>query len=146
MSFSAYQLAKLAIVSADGGAPRLLTSSLDRPVGGQPTWSADGANVTFLVTDDRAQYVGRVAVAGGEVQKLTTGRRVVSAMSAGPSGALAVLASSNEELPEVHALDRGSLRRLSHQNDAWLSEVQLGAVEDFTSKSKVGTVVNGLLF
>ena len=144
--FSAYQLAKLAIVSADGGAPRLLTSSLDRPVGGQPTWSADGANVTFLVTDDRAQYVGRVAVAGGEVQKLTTGRRVVSAMSAGPSGALAVLASSNEELPEVHALDRGSLRRLSHQNDAWLSEVQLGAVEDFTSKSKDGTVVNGLLF
>jgi dipeptidyl aminopeptidase/acylaminoacyl peptidase len=144
--FSAYQLGQLAVVSADGGAPRVLTSLLDRPVSGQLTWSGDGMSLMFLVSDDRAQYVGRVAVSGGEVQKLTTGRRVVSAMSSGPGGTVVLLASSNEELPEVHALERGSLRRLSHQNDAWLSEVALGPVEDFTSKSKDGTVVNGLMY
>ncbi|MBN2408226.1 MAG: S9 family peptidase, partial [Candidatus Aminicenantes bacterium] len=49
------------------------------------------------------------------------------------------------ELPEVHALEDGEFRRLSHQNDAWLSEVELASTEDFTSKSKDGTVVNSLL-
>jgi dipeptidyl aminopeptidase/acylaminoacyl peptidase len=144
--FSAYQLPKLAIVPAGGGTPRVLTTTLDRSVSGQPAWSADGSSLTFVVADDRAQYIGRVAVAGGAVQKLTTGRRVVSAVSSGSGGVAAVLAASNDELPEVHAFEGGALRKLSRQNDAWLSEIQLGTVEDFTSTSKDGTSVNGLMF
>ena len=37
------------------------------------------------------------------------------------------------------------LRRLSHQNDEWLSKVLLGTTEEFTSISKDGTEVHGLL-
>jgi dipeptidyl aminopeptidase/acylaminoacyl peptidase len=55
-----------------------------------------------------------------------------------------VLAATASEPAEVHALEGGQLRRLTHQN-AWLGEIQLGTTEDFTSKSKDGTEVHGLV-
>ena len=143
--WSAYQLEKLAVVPADGGPARVLTASLDRPVSGVPAWSRDGRTLTFLVSDDRTAYVARVPAAGGPVERLTRGPRVVSAFSAGPGGALAVLGATDEEPFEVQALENGVLRKLSHQNDAWLSEVALATTEDFSSKSSDGTEVHGLL-
>jgi dipeptidyl aminopeptidase/acylaminoacyl peptidase len=143
--FSAYNQEKLAIVPAGGGAPRVLTTSLDRPVSGPLVWSSDGRTLTFLVADDRAAYVGRTAVTGGPVEKLTTGRRTVTDLSQGPDGGLALLCATVTELEEVCGLEGGTLRRLSHQNDAWLGEIQLGITDDFTSTSKDGTIVNGLM-
>jgi dipeptidyl aminopeptidase/acylaminoacyl peptidase len=142
---SAYQLEKLAVVPAAGGAARVLTQALDRPVSGPLVWAPDGKALTFFVADDRAAYVGRTTVAGGAVERLTTGRRTVSAMSPGTDGALAVLSGTSGELDEVHALEGGTLRRLTHQNDAWLGELQLATTDDFTSTSKDGTNVNGLM-
>jgi dipeptidyl aminopeptidase/acylaminoacyl peptidase len=143
--YYAYDLDKLALVPASGGAPRLLTAPLDRPVSA-PVWTADGRALVFGVDDDRASYIGRVPAAGGTIEKLATGRRVVSnpTVARGDEG-IAVLAATPGELPEVYALEKGQLRRLSTQNDALLAELQLATVEDFTSKSKDGTVVNGLL-
>ena len=144
--WSAYQLEKLAVVPAEGGPARVLTASLDRPVSGPPAWSRDGRTLSFLVTDDRTAYVARVPAAGGALEKLTRGPRVISALSAGAGGALAVLAASDEEPFEIHALENGALRRLSHQNDAWLSDVKFGTTEDFSSKSADGTEVHGLMY
>jgi dipeptidyl aminopeptidase/acylaminoacyl peptidase len=143
--FSAYNLNKLAVVPSGGGAPKILTETLDRDVSPPLIWSPDGASLTFLVDDDRATYVGRIAVAGGPVEKLTTGRRTVSNISLGPDGAITLLAGTATEVPEVNALENGQLRRLTHQNDALFAGLELGLTEDFTSKSKDGTVVNGLM-
>ncbi len=143
--FSAYNLAKLAVVPVTGGAPRVLTAGLDRGVSGPFLWTPDNRSLYFAVEDDRTRYVARTAVAGGPVEKLTTGRRVVSGISAGPGGALALLAATADELPEVHVLDNGTLRRLSQENDRLLGELQLGRTEDFTSRSKDGTEVHGIL-
>jgi dipeptidyl aminopeptidase/acylaminoacyl peptidase len=142
--FSAYNLPRLAIIRESGGAPRVLTASLDRAVD-NPLWTPDGKSLVFLVEDDRTAYAGRVAASGGSVEKLTTGRRVVSAISQGRDGRLALLASTATEPAEVHVLEGGALRRLTRQNDTWLAEVQLGTTEDFTSTSKDSTKVNGLM-
>ena len=48
-------------------------------------------------------------------------------------------------MPEIHALENGKLRQLSHQNDEWLQSVILGTTEEFTSTSKDGTEVHGLI-
>jgi dipeptidyl aminopeptidase/acylaminoacyl peptidase len=48
-------------------------------------------------------------------------------------------------LPEVWAFDSGSLRKLTAHNDALTAELQLATTEDFTSKSKDGTEVHGLI-
>jgi dipeptidyl aminopeptidase/acylaminoacyl peptidase len=70
---------------------------------------------------------------------------VVSSISPGSDGALAVIASTATEVPEVRALENGKLRRLTHQNDEWFSGVQLGSTEGFTSTSRDGTEVHGLI-
>jgi dipeptidyl aminopeptidase/acylaminoacyl peptidase len=142
--FHAYNLNKLAVSPAAGGPAKVLTPNLDRAVE-NPVWSADGQSLFFIVEDDRASYVGRVAASGGNIEKLTGGRRAVSSLSLGSDGKAVLLQSTAVEIPEVHAFDKGEFRKLSHQNDAWLSEVELATTEDFTSKSKDGTVVNSLL-
>jgi dipeptidyl aminopeptidase/acylaminoacyl peptidase len=155
LKYSAYAQNKLAIVSTAGGQPRLLAESLDRPVR-QPQWSKDGSSIAFIVADDRSQYPARMALSGpgsakpggdgGRIERLITAKSVVGNLSAGPGdGAFAVLAASDTELPEVAALEGGRLRRLSHQNDEWLSKVLLGTTEEFTSISKDGTEVHGLI-
>ena len=144
--WSAYNLNKLAVVSAEGGPAILLTGALDRGVSGPLTWTPDGKSLLFVVTDDRATYVGRVPAAGGPVEALTTGRRTVWNVTLGPDGALTLLTGTATEIAEVHALETdGRLRRLSHQNDALIAELRLATTEDFTSKSKDGTVVDGLM-
>jgi dipeptidyl aminopeptidase/acylaminoacyl peptidase len=67
-------------------------------------------------------------------------------VSVGSDGQLAVLASTAQEPPEVHALEGGRLRRLTNHNEAWLKGVRLATVEDFTAKAKDGTTVNGLIY
>jgi dipeptidyl aminopeptidase/acylaminoacyl peptidase len=143
--FSGYNLDKLAVVAAAGGPARILTGTLDRGVLDPIGWSADGKSLTFLVEDDRTVYVGRMPAAGGPIEKLTQGRRTVSNAALGPDGAITMLAGTATETAEVTALEDGRLRRLTHQNDALFAGLELGTTEDFTSKSKDGTVVNGLI-
>jgi dipeptidyl aminopeptidase/acylaminoacyl peptidase len=143
--FYAYNQRRLAIVQVAGGTPTVLTGSLDRSVS-SGEWSPDGKSLYVTVEDDRAQYVARVPVDGGPIVPLTTGRRVVRDVSVGADGHLAVLAATAQEPPEVHALEGGQLRRLSRHNEGWLKSVQLATVEDFTTRAKDGTVVNGLVY
>ena len=142
--FSAYNEERLAIVPAAGGTPRILTDALDRPVS-SPRFTADGKSIVFLFTDDRARYVGKIPASGGAVQKLIDGRLVIGSLSMTKDGKMAVLSSTATQPSEVFALENGSLRRLSHQNDAWLSEVQLGTTEDVSFKAKDGNEAHGLL-
>jgi dipeptidyl aminopeptidase/acylaminoacyl peptidase len=145
LKYSAYRQAKLAVIPASGGQPRLLAESLDRPVR-QPVWEEGGGSLAFVVTDDRSQYPARVTLSTGKVDRLLDGRRVTGNLSAGPlDGAYAVLTSTDTEPAEVAALEKGTLRRLSHQNDAWMKDLLLGTTGEFTSKSKDGAEVHGLI-
>lgn len=142
--YQAYNLNKLTIVPSDGSAAaRILTEALDRPVA-EPEFSADGKLVYVLVADDREQQLARVRVADGGVERLITGKRVVSSYSMA-NGRIAVLTSTPEHAGEVFAWDNGALRQLSHQNDSLFSQLQLGTTEGFSSKSKDGTEVHGVL-
>ena len=165
LKYSAYNQNKLAVIPASGGPARLLGESLDRPVRA-PQWSKDGSTLTFVVVDDRSQYPARLVVngpgspkpadgpgspkppgeGGGRAERLVTAKSVIGNLSAGSGdGAFAVLAATDTEPAEVAALENGRLRRLSHQNDEWLSKVLLGTTEEFTSISKDGTEVHGLI-
>jgi dipeptidyl aminopeptidase/acylaminoacyl peptidase len=144
VKYSAYDQSRLLVVPAAGGEGRDLTRALDRPVS-NPFWSSDGSSLFFTITDDRAVQAGKVPATGGAIQRLTEGRRVVGNLSGGPDDHFALLASTATELPEVHALEGGKLRKLTRQNDEWMKGILLGTTEDFTSTSKDGTVVNSLV-
>jgi dipeptidyl aminopeptidase/acylaminoacyl peptidase len=139
-----YAVQTLAVVSAAGGAPRLLTAPLDRTVS-NPTWSADGASMLFQLEDDRTVELARIAASGGAIEHLVAGPRVVTAYATAPDGRIAVAVATPQAPAEVYALDRGGLRPLSHQNDAWLAPVKLAATEPISFRSRDGTPVNGFV-
>jgi len=138
-----YAVQKLAVVPAAGGAPRILTAALDRNAT-NPAWSPDGSSIYFLLEDDRTIGLARVPAAGGTIERIVSGPRVVSGFTAA-GGKVAVLASTPLEPAEVFALDGTALRPLSRQNDEWLSRVKLGAVEPISFKSRDGTAINGFV-
>ena len=143
--YQAYSLSKLAIVPSDGSAPaHVVTEALDRPLS-NAQFSADGKSVYVLLSDDREQQLARVRVADGAVERLISGKRVVSSYSTSAAGKVIVLTSTPDRSGEVYAWENGALRQLSHQNDSVFAQLQLGTTEGFSSKSKDGTEVHGLL-
>ena len=143
-----YGVRKLAVVSAQGGAPRVLTPTLDRNVT-QPTWSADGKSLSFTVEDDRAVTIASIPAAGGKVTPVIGGRQVFRAFSVGGKGHTAVLLSRPDAPTEVYALDRTGkgaiVRPLSKQNDAWLATVEVARTTETSFTSKDGTEVHGFM-
>jgi dipeptidyl aminopeptidase/acylaminoacyl peptidase len=138
-----YATDTLAVIPAAGGAPVLLTASLDRNVG-NPQWTRDGKSLEFMVEDDRTQYLARVPATGGKIEHIAGGRDTIGEFSTA-HGKHALLLS-NPLLPsEVFAWDGSGLpRQLSHQND-WLKDVKLAPVQEIAFKSKDGTDVHGFL-
>jgi dipeptidyl aminopeptidase/acylaminoacyl peptidase len=139
-----YAVHQLAVIPTAGGPPRLLAPDLDRNMD-HPVWSADGRSIYFLLEDDRARHVARVPAAGGKVERVLAGERVVSALAMGSGGKIAILASTPQAPPEISALEGTTPRPLSRQNDELLAGIELGAVEGISFKSKDGTTVNGLV-
>ncbi|MCP1382369.1 S9 family peptidase [Runella salmonicolor] len=140
-----YDQTILCVVSKDGGEPKLLSKTLDRPVG-SPLWTKDGAYVHALVTDDRTRYVAQFAVADGKMTKTLTGNRSVSALERHPSGAILTVMSDPQTPSELYAFESGNLRRLTTHQEAFLAPLALATVEGFTSKSKDGASVSNLLY
>src|SRR3984957_12821861 len=143
LKYGAYSQNSLHVVSSSGGTPKTLAEKLDRGIIA-PEWTEDGQAITFLFDDDRKVFIGRVGVNGGEVERVTQGDAVIIQRSSA-KGHTAVVASTDSTAPEVFAVESGKLRKLSSQNDAWLADVQLGAVEDFSAKAKDGNEVHGLM-
>jgi dipeptidyl aminopeptidase/acylaminoacyl peptidase len=141
---NAYNMTRLAVVPAAGGDPKILAGTLDRGVSA-PRFTADGLSILFLVADDRSEYLARIPASGGEVERLVKGPGVISAVAQGEDGRRAVLAAGDMAPAEVHALENGTLRPLTHHNDALLGELKLGATEEFSCKAKDGNEVHGLL-
>jgi dipeptidyl aminopeptidase/acylaminoacyl peptidase len=74
-----------------------------------------------------------------------SGQELVVYQLASARGHTAVVAAADTVAPEIFALEAGKLRKLTSHNDALLSELQLGAVEDITFNSEDGTEVHGMI-
>ena len=148
--YYAYGMERLAVVQVDGCpaagcAPRIVTADLDRAVYA-PRWSRDARTLYFVVVDDRAAWLGRVPAGGGRIERVTTGRTVVDRIDEpDANGRMAIALSTVGAPSEVYALEGSTTRKLTKQNDEWLSQVQLATTEDFESRSSDGTVVRSLL-
>ncbi|MBV8867435.1 MAG: S9 family peptidase, partial [Acidobacteriaceae bacterium] len=141
--YGAYNMNRLAIVPVAGGSPEILTEKLDRGVSA-PVFTKNGSALAFLVADDRSEYPAEVSAKGGAIERLLDQPLVASSLSS-RTGHSALLVSTDHAPLAVFALDSGSLRQLSHQNDALFSQLKLAPVEDISFKSSDGTEVHGLL-
>lgn len=141
-----YATNDIAVTPVAGGAPRVLTPTLDRNVSSLQL-SADGTHVFFLLEDHGNTHVARVPVTGsGAVERIVSGERDIAQFDVGRKGELAVLDSTFERPNEISiAAAGGALTRLTRTNDAFLSGIQLGRTERFEAKSADGTIIQGFL-
>ncbi|HEY2068981.1 MAG TPA: S9 family peptidase [Rhizomicrobium sp.] len=140
--FIEYAPTHLSTVSSSGGAVKPLTLSLDRNVG-SAHWSDDGKSITFLVEDDRTEYLARIPAGGGTLARVAGGRDDISTYTTA-HGRIAYLKADPLNPPEVFVLDGTTPRQLTHQN-AWLKDVKLAPVQEIAFKSKDDTEVHGFL-
>ena len=131
-------------MSATGGAPRILTASVDLNVL-SPQYTADGAAILFTLEDDQAVGLARIPSAGGAIERLVAGRQVIPAFSMAANGRVAIQMTTAILPDEIYAVEKSGPRRLSKQNDALLADVRLGAVDETKFKSKDGTEIHGFL-
>src|SRR5436190_4693043 len=144
--FGAYGMDHISLVATDGnGTPIRFkpTEDLDRGVS-TARFTADGKSLTFFVTDDRSVYPARASISGGAVEKLMKPPIVMSSWNTA-GGRTIVMSGGDTKAGEIYAFENNALRQITHQNDALLAELDLGATERIESKSKDGTDVNGLL-
>lgn len=144
--YDAYEQYRMAIVSVAGGEATVLAPALDRPVG-DPVWSKDGSLITFLVTDDREQYVATVPAMGGPVSRVTAaGPQVIRSLADSPADTrFAVTLSTPAQADEIYALDGASLRKLTGHNDWMATELTLGTVKPVEFTNRDGVRIGGLL-
>lgn len=140
-----YGVIELAEIPAAGGETRVLTAALDRNVN-EPRWTPDGRAIDILVEDDGAQPVMRVPLDGAAPpETILGGRRRIAVQTVATDGRRAVLATSPESPPEVYAVESGSLRNLSRQNEEFLKTVQIARTDETKFESADGTEVHGFL-
>lgn len=139
--YAGYQLA---VIAANGGAPKLLLPSADRNMT-QPQWSADGNSIYFLLEEDRTVLLAKVAMNSGNIERLMTTRAEVSSFDVSAQDKSVVLMTDPQTPNNVFALENSGLRAISHHNDAWRAQLKLAATEEITFKSKDGASINGFL-
>jgi dipeptidyl aminopeptidase/acylaminoacyl peptidase len=148
--YGAYGMEHLTIVAGDGSAPpqRVAASeALDRGVS-QPRWSDDGKNIYAIVADDMSAYGERIPVGAGSAVRITDKPIVLGQRHSAGSCAGAISGDDSHHNEVYSATSVGGklqFRPLTHQNDALFAELQLGATEEVSAKSKDGTEVHGLL-
>ena len=140
-----YDQAILCVISKDGGEPKMLTKSLDRPVG-SPQWTKDGNSIMALVTDDRTKYVAQFSILDGKMTKIISGNRTFNALERHPSGSFLATMSDSQTPNEIYVLENGNPRRLTKHQDDFLAGLNLASVEGFTSRSKDGALVSNILY
>lgn len=140
-----YDQGILCIISKDGGEPKLLSKTLDRPVTA-PRWSKDGNNIYAIVADDRIRYVAQFGATDGKMTKVMTGNKIFNALEKHPSGSFLTSISDPQTPLELYALENNATRRLTKHQEDFVSKLSLATVEGFTSKSKDGTMVSNILY
>jgi dipeptidyl aminopeptidase/acylaminoacyl peptidase len=141
---SGYGPAQLAVISVDGGEPTLPTAGVDRSMR-SPRWSADGKFLYFLTEDDRIGALAKVAVGGGEVQRLFPAADhpgVVYSYAVGSQG-LVALASFPDRPAELYRVSDGAA--LSDHNEELRRQIAWSTVQGMDSTSKDGTRVGSMV-
>lgn len=156
-----YATSYLAVVdvaeAARGGAPRILTRALDRNPS-SPRYSADGRWIWFGLEDSAEDHVVRIHPDGTGLERPVSGP-----LSAGgfdwAGGTFAVQVGTLDRPAEIFRVDglgaspsdapagagKAATARLTHTNDAWLSQVRLGETRNIHFASADGTEVEGFV-
>lgn len=138
-----YGQQQLAVVPADGGNPRILTTNLDRWVTAFQ-YSGDGKWLYFNYDDSGASKFARIRVSDGRLERLVDADVAVWSFHV-RGKQVALNMNKADDLPELYALDGRKLRQLTRHNATLLDGLKTGSKSAVSFKSSDGTVVEGFI-
>jgi dipeptidyl aminopeptidase/acylaminoacyl peptidase len=145
-NFTMYGENVLAMVSADGGENKIV-SKTDRPIVSAPHWSKDGQSLVALMEDDRQQIIAQFDIATSQLKKIASGEKVFTFAEPNRANNNWLAEMTDPQTPvELYAIENGNERRLTHVQDSFLAPLKTIKVEGFTSVTKDGTKVSGILY
>lgn len=132
-------------MNADGSDRREIGAVIDNRQGG-PGWSVDGRHVYFSVDERGSTRLYRIAVEGGEAERVIGGRGEVGSWSLANDGRLTYTFSGPENVDNLYLRSgAGSTRQLTDLNVELLSERGTAPVRSFQFQSFDGTAVEAFL-
>ncbi len=143
--FEMYDQNGICIINTNGGDPVILSQGIDLPVL-NPRWSADGKSVAALVADDRLRYIVQFDVATKTMKKIMGGDRSYTSLEQGANGNWLSFMSEPQRPAELFVIDGNNERRLTTIQNKFTDSLLFATVEKFSSKSKDGQMVSGLLY
>ena len=141
--YSIYDMQRLAVVPAAGGAPELLQATENMGTGA-PVFAADGKSLLTTIGEDRVDYVAEVPLKGAGLKRLTGESGAAGALVAA-AGHIGVVWTTDVTAPELYALEGNKLRKLTTHNDALIAQLNVAPAEDISAKASDGNEVHGLL-
>lgn len=136
----------LALISSNGGTPKLLSAGVERNIVEQQ-WSKDGNSIATLMEDNRRCSVVLFGLDGNEISRPGDGDHAIFELQLNQANGQWATLMSDPHLPfEVFVLENGVNRRLTIFQEEYIHSVSLAKVEGFQSESKDGTLVPGLLY
>jgi dipeptidyl aminopeptidase/acylaminoacyl peptidase len=142
-----YATKHLAVSPAGGGEVKVLTRSLERNVS-DIRFSADSKSIYFIADDDGTQNLCRIPATGGGVTRPIGGRLMVYAYSLAKNGDIAAQIDKIDRPSEIYALAASAKEptRITHTNDALITQLRLSPGEYVHFKSADGWPVSGYLY
>ncbi len=146
LNFTMYGQNGVSLVTPSTGVVKSLAGTVDRNVG-DIQWSNDGKNIICLVTDDRKQYVGNISLANNMLSTISGDEKSFSDIQLNSSSNTIVTILSEPQFPgELYVIENKQLRRLTHIQDSVTNQIQFSKAEGFTSVSKDGAKISGILY
>jgi dipeptidyl aminopeptidase/acylaminoacyl peptidase len=139
-----YGIQQLALASAAGGEPAILTESLDRWVS-DFRFSSDGRWIYFLYDEAGGVHLARVELKSGKIETLIGGERAVLAFDIDRVGNIAATVMSNDDAGDIYRLSGKKLSRLTYTNADVLASLDLGSKEKVHFSSADGTVIEAFI-
>ena len=146
LNFTMYGQNGISVVTIADGITHQIASTVDRNMSGLQ-WTKDGQQINCLVTDDRKQYIGNIDIASNSIRTVAGEERGFFSIEPNLSTGGLVSLMSEPQLPsELFVVENNQVRQLTHVQDSFVSKIQLAKAESFTSTSKDGTKVSGILY
>ncbi|NNE67441.1 MAG: S9 family peptidase [Pyrinomonadaceae bacterium] len=138
-----YATNKLAVISANGGAPRILAPNLDRNIR-QHRFSNDGKEIWFQLEDSGERHLASMPVSGGPIKRHVRGKNALRSFNS--NGSTTALLISRKEIPgEIFTFGSSGLKQITNINTKFLSGINLAETETIQYKSKDGTEIEAFL-
>ena len=116
-NFTMYGEQYLAVVSKDGGEPKLLSKSIDRGVN-SAKWAKDSKTIAALLEDDRQSNIVTFDVATGKMTKITEGEKDYTSLEYNKTADAWVATMSTPLVPtEMYTVENGTERKLTNIQD-----------------------------